>query len=447
MPGAAQFLNIVLVFTDQQSLQAMGAAGNPWLRTPHMDALAAAGTRFERSYCTAPVCGPARACLVTGRAPHETGVTWNGQGLRPGLPTLGQVFRQRGYDTAWAGKWHLPKSYPTGREDIPGFENLALPPDHPSLKRTPSYGWPGYALGESTDAPFVDEAIRFLGRPRDRPFLLCVSLHNPHDICWWVRQSPLPRPTDGPLPPLPANFEPNPAEPAFLRACRERDHYGEEIRFARQWAPDDWRAYLHAYYRMVERADAEVGRLMEALRRHPAADRTLVVFTSDHGEGMAAHRWLAKLSFSEEVLRVPLVVRGPGVRAGAVNSEDLVGTTDLLPTLCDFAGIAPPPTRGVSLRPLLAGERRPSREFLVAELEPDPARPAMRGRMVRSARYKYCAYSDGAREETLHDLNADPGETRDLARDPRCRGELARHREMLARWCRETSDPFPAPTP
>jgi arylsulfatase A-like enzyme len=197
--------NLVFVFTDQQSALAVGGPGRPWLRTPALNGLAARGVSFDRSYCASPVCGPSRACLVTGQAPHETGVLWNGQPLRPGLATMGERVRAAGYRTAWAGKWHLPKSYPQGQQDVAGFENLTLDPAHPRLQNDPGYGWPGYALGTNTDGPFVDRAIEFLGQPHDRPFLLAVSLHNPHDICWWVRR---PRRLPGPseLPPLPANF-------------------------------------------------------------------------------------------------------------------------------------------------------------------------------------------------------------------------------------------------
>jgi len=102
--------NILFLFTDQQSLRAMGACGFP-AHTPHMDALAAGGVRFDRSYCTSPVCSPARASLMTGRMPHEIGARYNGCKLPPDCRTLGHMFRDAGYETAYAGKWHMWEVY------------------------------------------------------------------------------------------------------------------------------------------------------------------------------------------------------------------------------------------------------------------------------------------------------------------------------------------------
>lgn len=440
--------NLLFIFTDQQSALALGST-NPWLNTPAMDSLAARGVRFDRNYCAAPVCGPSRACLVSGRAAHQTGVRWNGQPLRQELTTFGQPFREAGYTTAWAGKWHLPKSFPTGPEEIAGFENLSLNPEHPFLKRDIGYGWPGYALGANTDGPFVDEAIRFLERPHHQPFLLSVSLHNPHDICWWVRK---PRPLTGrpDLPPLPDNFDRDPHEPEFLTWCRKRDHYGEEINYTVGWSDTDWRSYLHAYYRMTEHVDAEIGRLLAALRRCGLEENTVVVFTSDHGEGMAAHQWVAKLSLYQEVVRVPLLVAGPGVAGnGRVDDQSLVNGLDIAPTLCDLAGIAGPESNGLSLRPLI---QQPGvhwkRDHVVCELSPDDRRPELDGRLVVSHRYAYASYAVGHCPETLFDLQNDPGEKFNLASRPEAQIILNEHRIMLQKWIHETNDPFsPAPTP
>lgn len=435
--------NLLFVFSDQQSALAMSGSGTPWVATPNLNRLAARGVRFDRTYCAAPVCGPSRACLVTGRAAHENGVRWNGQPLNAGTPTFGQVIRKLGYDTAWAGKWHLPLSYPPQEVEIPGFENLAVPPEHPLLKREIGYGWPGFALGANTDGLFVDEAIRFLDRPRRNPFCLVVSLHNPHDICWWIRKPKrLPGPAE--LPPLPANFGADPDEPEFLQQCRQRGHYGEELRYTEKWTDEDWRLYLHAYYRMTEHVDAEVGRLLTALEKRGLNDNTVVIFTSDHGEGMAAHRWVVKLAFHEEVVRVPLIVAGPGVRgAGRVDSTSLVSGLDIFPTLCEAAGAGTSTGGGRSLWPLLKGECGGKDRALVVPLDPDDKAHELTGRMVVTARFKYCRYSVGERCETLHDLVADPGEQRNLAQDPRHRSSLEAHRARLREWMYTSGDRVP----
>ncbi len=441
MPKVPSRPNVLLILTDQQSLRAMGAYGNRHVRTPNMDALAACGVRFARSYCAAPVCSASRAALVTGRMPHEIGVEVNDRPIRAGVPTLGSVFRAAGYDTAWAGKWHVPESYPAAADAIPGFRNLPVPRD------------PLAHLGSRMDGPTVDAAVAFLRERRDRPFLLTVSLHNPHDICAWIvgrhRDAISIPPPDLPLPPLPGNFEVALREPEFVSACRRRDHYGPENLWAAKWTPDAWRLYLHAYYRLVERVDAQVGRLIDALGACGRRDDTLIVFTSDHGEGLAAHRLVAKLLFYEEMVSVPLVVAWRGwTPEGVQDGEHLVSGLDIMPTLCDYAGVAAPEfVRGASLRPAIERPGEPGREFVAAELQPDPAQPGFKGRMVRSRRFKYAVYSEGARPEMLFDLDADPLETRDLAPDPDQHRVMAAHRAMLRSWMDRTGDDFVWPAP
>ena len=191
--------NIVFLSTDQQSSRALSCAGNPDLHTPHMDALAAAGVRFDQAYCAAPVCGPSRASLMTGRMPHETGVQVNGMTPDPAIPNMGELFRRAGYRTAWSGGWHLPDSGP----QIRGFECLHDADIH-------------LGHGSLADVHVTDRAIDFLQLDHDRPFFLGVSLCNPHDICRWLVSRPSAPQIEAGLPPLPSNFEPDPAEAEFI---------------------------------------------------------------------------------------------------------------------------------------------------------------------------------------------------------------------------------------
>ncbi len=426
--------NVLLIMTDQQTLKASSAYGNPHLRTPQMDSLAAAGVRFTNSYCTSPVCGPSRSSLITGRMPHETGVNVNGQTPEAAIPNLGQIFRRAGYETAWAGKWHLPASYPRGpHAAVPGFDYLPVP--NPT------------GLGGQTDDPVADEAIKFLRRKHDRPFLLSVSLHNPHDICHWTGRKPVDHPHVDECPPLPSNFAPDPNQPEFIADCRRRTYYGPENTHTKNWDSDQWRRYLYAYYRFTEQVDKTIGRVLAALARQGLRDDTLIVLTSDHGEGSAGHQWVVKLMLYEEPVTVPLIVSFPGVTpAGAVDETHLVSGLDVVPTLCDYTGVRPPDKlTGMSLRPLIENPPLPGREFVVSELQPFPKQPHRKGRMLRTHRYKYVAFSDGRRGEMFFDLKHDPGETRDLARDGQVREELNRHRGLLRAWVHKTQDEFRVP--
>lgn len=429
--------NVLFIFTDQQTLRAMSAYGNADLHTPHMDAIADSGVRFDRSYCASPVCGPARAALITGRMPHELGTDVNGIGLPPTCRTLGHLFREAGYESAYVGKWHLPQSFIWDADtDAHGFRFLTFPrPEHPQL-------------GVATDGPTAEAAAAFLRERRrhDRPFLLTVSLHNPHDICHAVSQGRIePRSAEA-GPELPENFPRDPDEPAFITDCRQRRHYGNEQNQTGWWSTSHWRGYLHHYYRLVETVDAQVGRIMQALRESGLAHDTLVVFTSDHGEGVAAHQWVVKLMLYEEPVTVPLVLSWPGVIGeGRVDRTHLASAIDLLPTMCDYAGIAVDASvSGVSLRRVIEQPDRPGRPYVVAELQPDTHDSAKLGRMLRTPRYKYVAFSYGRHPEMLFDVISDPGELRNLARLPEAEPILREHRQRLKEWIAERGDHFPS---
>ena len=251
---------------------------------------------------------------------------------------------------------------------------------------------------------------------------------------------------DGPLPPLPAGFEPSRDEPDFIRRCRQRTHYGPENTFTRGWDPDDWRRYLREYHALTERADTEMGRILDALRHAGLEEETLVACTSDHGEGMARHRWVVKLMLWESVVSVPLSLSWPGVIPRGRVRDQLASGLDLLPTLCDYAGLpVPAGVVGRSLRGAVE-EDGPGLDYVVTELHPDDQDLAFAARIVVSEGHKYAAFSEGQPREVLFDLEADPGETRNLAADPSRAHVLATHRRYLRQWIEETVDHgFPLP--
>ena len=437
--------NILVILTDQQTQQALSAYGDPYLHTPNMDSLVHSGLSFQNSYCTFPVCSPARSSLLTGRMPHETGVEVTDPPIRPGIPTMGAHFRSAGYRTYYAGKLHLGPRYRKGREqtsDGPGFEYLS--DEYPE-------GVPRQ-LGTDTDPIWTDHAVEFLRSQQppnpdsDQPFLLVASLHNPHDICYWCmdRREFLDIAPGSDFPPLPANFEPLEDEPEFVGLCRRRAVYAPEIALTSGWDETEWRRYLYAYYRLTERVDQQIGRLLEALEQSGLSDNTLIVLTSDHGEGVAAHKWVTKLMLWEEVVKVPFVIRLSGaVPENRLDSSHLVSGVDLLPTLCDYAGIAAPANlRGHSLRPLIENPALPGRHCVVSELQAFRDDVTKKGRMIRTARYKYIVFSHGRRPDLLFDLETDPGETVNLAYQPNYREIVSQHRSLLLQEMEHSADPF-----
>lgn len=440
--------NILFIFTDQQTWRAMSCAGNPHLRTPAMDRLASEGVLFEQAYCTSPVCGPARGSMLTSRMPHETGVEWNDRSsLKSDIPNMGHIFRKHDYHTLWAGKWHLPESYPlragSKQRQIDGFELL---PFYDSSKNYPEWGY-----GDVTDEPLADAVVEFLKKPHHRPFLLGVSFCNPHDCCYLTRRPeryPDAEAITGPLPPLPPNYEIQPDEPEFTKKRRyEIDHYGDEILLSKDWGRQQWRCYLWNYYRMTERVDATINKLLKALDDTGLTDNTLVLFTSDHGDGVASHRWTAKLSLYEEASHVPLIIRWPGhIPAGKKDSTHLISHLDVLPTFCEYAGIPVLSSfRGRSMKSIIDNPRAELRHYIITELADDNLNKSRKGRMVRTSQYKYNVYSSGARNEQLFDLKYDPGEMQNLAYEPAMQTIVKEHRDLLLTWIKETDDTFQMP--
>ena len=453
--------NILLIITDQQTRATISAYGNERTRTPHMDELAAGGVAFEKSYCASPLCSPGRASIVTGQMPHTAGVNVNDEPVRDGILNLGQIFSGAGYETVWAGKWNLPESFPPESDAIPGFLNLAWQQrPYPSTDQiitgdvSPAVQPAPYRdLGASLDGDVTDAAVRYLAEPVGQPFVLVVSLYNPHDICFWIIDRDhdlLPRASDdAQLPELPANFAAVGGEPEFVQWIRRQDafiaDYGwTEIRWTDDWDERHWRSYLYTYDRLVEMVDVQIGRVLRALSNAGLADNTLVALTSDHGEGVAAHRWVTKQMLYEEPVTVPLVLRWPGaIPSGRFDRSHLASSVDIVPTLCDYAEVAAlGDLAGGSLRPVIDDPSSAGRDFVVAELQPSAFRMDLKGRMLRTGRYKYMAFSAGTDPEMLFDLEQDPLETVNLARSSQHEAVLAEHRDRLALWTAQTDDPF-----
>jgi choline-sulfatase len=439
--------NILFIITDQQFADAMSCRmGEAHIKTPNMDALAARGLLFTRAYSSNPLCVPYRCSVFTGRYPHELGIQNNsqvGSGIDAAkFPCLGTYFRKAGYDAAYSGKWHL--AFKTKDVAAHGFELMA------SDKAKKNH-----------DDGVTDGAVAFLRRPHDRPFLLVASYLNPHNICEWARRLAgrkqalncgeigEPPPADK-LPPPPANGAPQKDEPDSLALMRKAFQVEDGPFPVGRYTQEEWRKHRWGYYRMVELVDAQIGKLLGALKEFGQEENTLVIFTADHGECAGAHGWNQKTVFFDESARVPLIIAsGQGAR-GAV-SDKLVNTgVDLLPTMLAAAGLdVPRQLPGRSLAPLLAARDVAGwRDYVVVEDNlvqsgvVDGLKPEMEGRMVRTEGFKYCVFSRGARRESLVDMRGDPGELVNLAPDPRFREELLRHRALLAAFGKEHGDPL-----
>ncbi len=424
--------NILVIMTDQQFGDGMSCVlGKKYLHTPNIDSLAENGMRFTRAYSPNPLCVPMRTSMITGHYPHQTGVLANGPKK---LDTrkfvlLGKLFKDAGYKTAYFGKWHIPVKGTL--KDIHGFE----------------------IFNGGTTRLDPSPAAAFLAQKHDRPFLVFASFLSPHEICQWSRKQKLPGGAIAELPPVDerppvrANCDPPENETDIITHMRKSYQAGKMFPVG-NYTKDDWRRHIWGYYRLIERADGFVGTVLEGLRTSGNENNTVVVFLSDHGDCHGAHLWNQKTVFYDESARVPFIIRWPG-KTPAGTSDVLLNTgIDLLPTLCDFAGIAPANgLPGKSMKaPAMGNAPRWEREYVVSEnhmvqCEPvDGKKLTPHGRMVRSTRYKYCLYSEGQRRESLVDMEKDPGEMVNQAENPAFKDVLARHRAYLREHAEHNGD-------
>ena len=429
--------NVLFVFSDQH--RACSMPGEPYndAAAPALARLASEGATFTHCISNYPVCSPYRGILMTGRWPYQTGIVDNAYPLRRSEHSLGEAFRDAGYHTGYVGKWHL---------DARGAEGHALKPEGGARHGFAEWrAWyntnPHFDRSHTFDANtgrqlvpsgynatlMTDDAIDFVDRNRDRPWMLVVSLNPPH-----------PPFHDAP-PELLRKYEPG--------DLRLRPNAVDSVTRGIGGRGRSVRKDLAGYNAHIEGVDIEIGRLLACLDRNGLAEDTIVVYTSDHGEMLGAHNRTGKRLPHEESCRVPFVVRAPGVPA-AQTTDVLLGAIDIYPTLCGLAGITVP-ARCVG-RDLSAAARGdavdgPEHQFLMhvakshASGGVNHTSPLFRG--IRTERYTYACGEIG--RWCLYDNLEDPFQLRNLADDPshtRLMDEL--DGEVLD-YLREAEDRYP----
>jgi arylsulfatase A-like enzyme len=422
--------NILFIITDQHHANMLSSAGNPYLKTRALDGMAKAGIRFTNAYVTNPVCVPSRISMATGMMPGRFGVFNNGMKAKipktVGDNSLGKLIKSGGYDTFYGGKVHM----------APVLSPLQA-------------GYDEFCKDQRDELPEV--CIEFMTRKRDKPFFAVASFINPHDICFAYNARQPDRkgkplvdalykeaqalPADK-LPPLPKNSAIPEREPEAIEATMKVTATTPAKLIRKDYNERDWRNYRWIYCRLTERVDAQIGRLLDALKKNGLEENTLVVFTSDHGDMDGSHRLASKNVFYENSAGVPFIMQYKGViPPNQVDEKSLVSNgLDVLPTLCDYARVpAPEYLLGRSLRPVAEkGKDNSRRPYVVAENNT--------GRMLRTARFKYCVYKEGKIRESLVDLAKDPGEMNNLAGQKGFEKHLNKHREFMQKWITESKD-------
>lgn len=444
--SAAARPNFLVIISDDQRPDTIHALGNHIIRTPHLDSLAAGGTVFTRATAAYPICVASRAEILTGVCAFRNGVPYGGGKLKPGLAFWADTLQQTGYRTWFVGKWHndgTPKT--RGYEETRGLytaggggKEQTLPRDWAGREVTGYKGWtlktddgraePEKGVGLTADISrrFADAAIELINRRASEPFFLHVNFTAPHD--------PLHIPPgyigkyDPKKIPLPPNFLP---EHPF-------DHGNLRGRDEQLWpwprTPGDVRGELAAYYAVIEHMDAQIGRVLTALRESGQAENTIIIFSTDQGLAIGSHGLRGKQNLYDHTFSVPLIFSGPGVpKSRRVAAQCYL--RDLFPTTCELAGVKIPETvQGKSLVPLLIGKTETVYPHLIGYFTDTQ-------RAIRTDRWKLIWYPKQQRYQ-LFDLIADPAELKDLSTDPRHAATRDDLRAKLETWLKQNGDPL-----
>lgn len=417
---ATRPLNVLLITVDDLR-DTLGCYGNTAVHTPHIDRLAARAVRFDRAYVQYSVCNPSRSSFLTGLRPDQTGIKDNLTLLRDRLPdvvTLPQLLKNAGYHAAAFGKifhlggrdeasrakwvdlphsWHTAQSFtatPLGRKKLAGRDL--------SQGKLNWCHW-GAMDGGDDDQPDGQIARAVIARIEelgDRPWFIGAGFMKPHDPfvapqkyfdLYPDRSLTLHRP--------PADQTPAPPSAVGFG--------GLGAAFA-QFTDRERLEFLRAYYACTSFMDTQVGRVLDTLDRLQLWDKTIVIFLGDHGYHLGEREWWNKNTLFERSCRAPLLIAAPGVKPGV--ARGLVEFIDLYPTVAELCGLTPPPhLAGQSLRPLLydpAAPGKPAAFTLVT-------RGAVRGDSIRTDRWRFTRWSDGALE--LYDHATDREEDRNVA--------------------------------
>jgi len=427
--------NLIFILTDDQRHDAMGCAGNRLVVTPNIDSLAKTGVRFAQAFVTTSICSPSRACCLTGRYGSANGVPGLGGGLRPRETTFAHLLKKAGYQTGYVGKWHLRRpSTPAGA----GFDFVTyLRANGPHYDRgVVERGRRKVAKGFIEDY-LAGQAIGFIrsAAKTTAPLLLHLSTqvpHMDHKFRWVPRPGTLALYDEAKIP-IPRNWQDAlEGKPPYLKTGRHRQRgrlYGYD-------SEAGIRKHFRSYYAAITEMDRALGKVLAALDRLGVREKTYIILMGDNGWFMGEHGFTSKVLAYEESIRVPFIVSGPGLEGDVC--EELILNADVAPTFLDLAGVPVPDNmHGRSLVPLLRGEKVDWRKSILYEaLKPELGSWPLVA--VRTHRWKYIRTFElndpsSLCFEELYDLQADPGELRNLAGSAEHKSVLEELRAELER--------------
>jgi N-acetylglucosamine-6-sulfatase len=439
--------NIVFILTDDQRWNCLGVAGHPHLKTPHLDRLAREGVYFKNAFCTTSLCSPSRASILSGLYAHSHKVLDNFTEYPTDLPSFPVQLQKAGYQTAYIGKWHMGEDNDGKR---PGFDYFVTHKGQGKYFDT-EFNFDGrdrrVVKGYYTHV-VTDLALDWLKRPREQPFLLMLGHKAPHSF--YVPEPRYAHAFDDVKVEYPRSAFQLDDKPAWFKTRLETWHgiYGPLFDFRKKFpdsrpeAVKDFAAMTRAYWGTILSVDDSGGRLVAHLKAAGQLDNTVIVFTTDNGLLNGEHGMVDKRTMHEPSIRVPLVVRYPGLtppdRPRVV--EKMVLHVDLAPSLLELARAAPlKDIHGRSWVRLARGDSKGWRTSWYYEYNYEkqfPYTPNVRG--VRTEDWKYIRYPHGdgtpdRHKAELYHIAVDPEESHNLIDDPKQAGRVKELQAELAR--------------
>ena len=423
--------NVIYLFSDEHRYQSMSIGDMPEVKTPNMAKLAEQGISFTNCVSNYPVCSPYRAILMTGRWPYHQkmlddspGMIDNNYPLSPEQMTLGKAFKGAGYTTGYIGKWHMGGA----SAEAFGFDRSLIwtqtNAHWDKSKYHPKDGRPVQPKGYNATL-MTDQALDFIQQNRARPFFLMVSWNPPHSNFTDAPKEMKELYEEGSL-----KYRPNVPKP------------GEDVKLGGA----KWRTY-RGYHAHVSAIDRELGRVMQRLDELGVSEDTVLVYSSDHGSLLGSHGVGGKRQPYEESIKVPFLIRGPGIAQTTDTEKTLLGAIDLMPTLCGLADVSIPEScMGMDLSHVIRGAEGPTpgSQFIMhiskknASFGDNHPAPLFRG--ITTGRYTYAVYPD--RPWRLFDNEADPYQMDNRLDDPALADVRAELHAALAESLREAEDPF-----
>ena len=406
--------NILFICSDQHAAWAVGASGHPIVKTPNMDRLAAAGTNFRNAYCSSPVCAPSRAGLMTGMFPSDVKSYCNSTPFDGHSPTWGNRLQDAGYDCWATGKMDLCRSHDLGFQEFETTHEHWTKPDITSLFRSPlcwraqerGFVNGSFNAGEHPDAGRARNGVAFLRKQNgggQKPWCAWVGFTAPHPVFKAKPQyEEIYPPAKMALAQWPDGYLER-RHPVFQMLASYKD-------IQLPIAAERQRNARAAYFGMITEMDKLVGELLDALEESGELRKTIIVYTSDHGEMMGEHGLWLKNNLLDSASRVPLLIAGPGIPAGKVIDAP-ASHVDIIATLIESAKGNSDGLRGNSLWPLLEGRASAQPSFAYSESHSEGN--ATGSFMIRQDKWKYIYFTGG--DPLLFDMSAPFGEYNNLA--------------------------------